>query len=107
MIARDRAIATARDAGFDITVENVSVSASGITLHDVTAKAIHAPGVTAKMTEAQILGLGAKKDLRLLGLEAKLDGERTDSECSGCKCWPRTTARNSPERQEHRVTSRL
>jgi hypothetical protein len=76
-IIRDRAMATAREAGFEITIEQVGVSFSGISLRGVKAKAIRIPGVTATMEEIYLAGLSGR-NARITGLDARLDGRTTD-----------------------------
>jgi hypothetical protein len=79
MVVRDRVIASAREAGVELSIEGVGVGFSGVTLRDVKAKATRTPGITASMREVHLVGLSVK-DARVLGLEAALEGERTDLE---------------------------
>ncbi|MBX3208712.1 MAG: protein kinase [Labilithrix sp.] len=78
-IVRDRVIAGAREAGFEVTVERVGVGFGGITLRGITAKATRTPGVSARIQEVHLVGLSAK-EARVHGLDARLEGPRTDLE---------------------------
>jgi serine/threonine-protein kinase len=77
MIVRERIIASARGAGLEVTIDRVGVGFDGITLRDVTAKATRVPGITATIHEVHIAGFSSK-DVRVLGLDARLRGERSD-----------------------------
>ncbi|MBX3200231.1 MAG: hypothetical protein KF894_18995 [Labilithrix sp.] len=78
-IVRSRAIAEAREAGFDVTIDRVGVGLDGVTLHDVTAKATRTPGISARASEVHVAGLSATK-ARVTGLTARLEGPRDDLE---------------------------
>ncbi|MCW5836712.1 MAG: hypothetical protein KIS78_30225 [Labilithrix sp.] len=78
-IVRARAIAEAREAGFELTVDRVGVGLDGVTLRDVTAKATRTPGLSARVREIHLAGLSAT-DARVAGLEARLEGPRQDLE---------------------------
>lgn len=77
MVARDRAIATARDAGFEITIERVGVGLDGVTLRGVTATTTRIPGFKATISEIFSGGF-TNKDIRLHGMDVTLVGPRSD-----------------------------
>lgn len=78
-IARDRAVATAREAGFDIKVERVGIGFDGVTLKNVTVKVPRTPGISATVQEVKTSSMfGVGKDLRIQGVDAKLKGDQTD-----------------------------
>lgn len=78
-LVRDRAVALAREAGFEVTIEGVGVGFGGVTLRGVTAKAMRTPGIGARIEEIHLPGL-AGREVRVLGLDARLEGPRSDLE---------------------------
>ena len=73
MIVRDRILASAREAGIDLTVERVGIGLGGVTVRGITAKAQRVPGVEVRADEIFATGLSAK-ELRVRGLDVKIDG---------------------------------
>ena len=78
-LVRDRAIALAREAGFEVTIEGVGVGFGGVTLRGVSAKAMRTPGIGARIEEVHLTGLSGR-EVRVLGLDARLEGPRSDLE---------------------------
>lgn len=76
-IAKSRAIGTAREAGFDMTVEKVGVGAGSVTLRGVKLHAIKVPGLDVTAEEIHVDGFSIKA-LRAVGVEVTLDGPMTD-----------------------------
>ncbi|MBX3189861.1 MAG: serine/threonine protein kinase [Labilithrix sp.] len=76
-IVQDRIVSSAREAGVELTIARTSVSFGGVTLHGVTAKVVTIPGVELRAEEIHTSGFSAR-DVRVRGLEAKLDGAATD-----------------------------
>src|SRR5262249_5757845 len=79
VVVRDRAVASAREAGFEISIERVGVGFGGVSLRGIQAKASRTPGITATIQEIFLAGTSAS-DVRILGPDAKLDGDRSDLE---------------------------
>ncbi len=79
MIVRSRVIATARDAGLEVTIERVGLGLDGITLRGLGVEVPHAPGIKATIAEVHIAGFSAR-DARVLGLDLRLDGPLADLE---------------------------
>ena len=78
-IAKSRAVGTAREAGFDMTVEDVSVGLSTVTLRNVKLKAIKVPNVTGSADEIHIKGFSIK-EMRVTGLAFTVEGPPSDWE---------------------------
>ena len=78
-VVRERATTTAREAGFDVTIERVGIDFSGITLRGVTARARRAPGITATLPEVHVSGL-SRHNARFFGLEVRAQGSASDLE---------------------------
>ncbi len=78
VIVRSQVIAAAREIGLELTVDEVSVATKSITLRGVGVRAIRTPGITATVREVQAGTFSSSRDVRILGLDAKLAGERTD-----------------------------
>ncbi|GEM_PF-515353 len=78
-IVRDRAIARAREAGLDITIDRVSVGLQGATLHGVSAKVARTPGITATIPEVRLAGLSGKS-AHVRDMDVKMSGGRADIE---------------------------
>ena len=76
-LVREHAVATAREAGFLMTIEHVSVGLGGISLRGVKLTAVAAPGVSADAEEIFVDGLRARS-IRVLGLDAKIAGSYGD-----------------------------
>ena len=76
-IAKSRAIGTAREAGFDMTVDKVGVGAGSVTLRGVKLHAIKIPGLDIAVEEIHVDGFSIK-ELRAVGVEVTLDGPMTD-----------------------------
>jgi serine/threonine protein kinase len=79
MVVRDRIIASAREAGFELTVEHVGVGFDGVTLRNVGVKAQRTPGITATIPNVYLNGLTGK-DVRIHEPQLKLSGSRSDIE---------------------------
>lgn len=77
MIVRDRILASAREAGIDLTVERVGIGLGGVTVRGITAKAQRVPGVEVRADEIFATGLSAK-EVRVRGLDAKIDGHMSE-----------------------------
>ncbi len=77
MIVRQRALTTAREAGLDVTIENVGVGLDGITLRGVDVKVPQVPGVTARVEEIHLAGF-SQRDARLRGIDLRLEGDPAD-----------------------------
>jgi serine/threonine-protein kinase len=73
MIVRDRLLASAREAGIDLTVERVGIGLGGVTVRGITAKAQRVPGAEVRADEIFATGFSAK-EIRIRGLDVKLDG---------------------------------
>jgi hypothetical protein len=56
MIARDRAIASAREVGIDLAIDRVGVGFGGITLRGIRATLLRVPGVSATAEEISTSG---------------------------------------------------
>jgi hypothetical protein len=78
-IAKSRAIGTAREAGFDMTADDVSVGISTVTLRGVKLKAIKVPGVTASADEIFVKGF-TPKEIRVTGFAFTVEGPTSDFE---------------------------
>ena len=77
MIVRDRILASAREAGIDLTVERVGIGLNGISLRGITAKPQRVPGAEVRAEEIFASGFSAK-EIRVHGLDVKLDGSVAD-----------------------------
>jgi serine/threonine-protein kinase len=77
-LARERAVATARESGWSITIDRVGVGFDGVTLHDVVATSAALPGATATVQEIHA-GLTGK-DIRFEGVDLALRGRRKELE---------------------------
>ena len=77
MIVRDRVLASAREAGVDLTIDRVSIGAGGIALRGVTASVKRVPGATLHADEIFATGFSGR-EVRLRGLDVKLDGLASD-----------------------------
>ena len=76
-IVRDRIMASAREAGIELTIEHVGVGVSGISVRGVTAKLQRIP--SAEIRADEIYGTGfSGKDVRVRGLDVKLDGHASE-----------------------------
>jgi hypothetical protein len=78
-IAKSRAIGTAREAGFDMTAEEVGVGINTVTLRGVKLKAIKVPGVTASADEIFVRGF-TPKEMRVTGFGFTVEGPTSDFE---------------------------
>ncbi len=72
-IVRDRIVASAREAGVDLTIERVGIGVSGVALHGITAKVQRVPGAFVTVEEIYAVGFSAR-EVRVRGLEVKLEG---------------------------------
>ncbi|AKV01093.1 hypothetical protein AKJ09_07756 [Labilithrix luteola] len=72
-IVRDRAIAAGREAGIELTIDNVGVGFSGISFRGVTARASRIPGVTLEVTEVFASGFTAR-EVRIQRPEITIEG---------------------------------
>jgi serine/threonine-protein kinase len=79
MFVRNRAIAQAREAGLDVTIEHVSVGLRCTALRGVKAKVVRTPGITATIPEVCLAGLSGK-NARIHDMEVKMTGDRADIE---------------------------
>jgi hypothetical protein len=77
MIVRDRILASAREAGIDLTVERVGIGLNGVSLRGITAKPQRVPGAEVRAEEIFASGFSAK-EIRVRGLDVKLDGSIGD-----------------------------
>ncbi len=77
MIIRDRVLASAREAGIDLTIDRIGVGVAGVALRGVTAKVQRVPGVEMKADEIFASGFSAKQ-VRVRGLDLKVDGPASD-----------------------------
>ncbi|MEA2747817.1 MAG: hypothetical protein QOI41_1960 [Myxococcales bacterium] len=74
MIVRDRILASAREAGIDLTVERVGIGLGGVSVRGITAKAQRVPGAELRADEIFATGFSAK-EVRVRGLDVKIDGD--------------------------------
>lgn len=72
-IVHDRIVATAREAGVELTIERVGIGVSGIAVRGVTAKLAQVPGVDARADEIYATGWSAR-EVRVRGLDVKIEG---------------------------------
>ena len=72
-IVKDRIVASAREAGIELTIERVGVGISGVSVRGVTAKVIRIPNADFRAEEIYASGMTAR-DVRIRGLEVELDG---------------------------------
>jgi len=77
LLVRRAALATAREAGLDVTIEGVGVGFDGVTLRGLDVKVPGAPGITATIAEVHVAGISAR-DARVRGLDLRLVGSRED-----------------------------
>jgi hypothetical protein len=77
MIVRDRILASAREAGIDLTVERVGIGLNGVSVRGITAKPQRVPGAEVRAEEIFASGFSAK-EIRVRGLDVKLDGSVAD-----------------------------
>ena len=77
MIVRDRILASAREAGIDLTIERVGIGLNGVSLRGIVAKPQRVPGAELRADEIFASGLSAK-EIRVRGLDVKLDGSISD-----------------------------
>jgi hypothetical protein len=75
-IVHDRAVATARDWGFAVTIDRTGIGFGGVSLRGIKASALRA-GLSATVQEIFIEGLSGK-NVRIVGLDAKIDGSYAD-----------------------------
>jgi hypothetical protein len=72
MIARDRIIASAREAGINLTIDRVGIGVGGIALRGVTAKAQRVP--TAELRADEIFAAGfSAREIRVRGLDELIE----------------------------------
>jgi tRNA A-37 threonylcarbamoyl transferase component Bud32 len=76
-IVRDRILASAREAGIELTIERVGVGVGGISLRGVTAKVQRIPNADFRADEIYASGFSAR-DVRVLGLDVKLAGPASE-----------------------------
>ena len=72
-IARDRIMASAREAGIELTIERVGVGFGGVSVRGISARVASIPNAEFRADEIFSAGLSGK-EIRVRGLEAKLDG---------------------------------
>jgi hypothetical protein len=77
MVARDRIIASAREAGIELTVDRVGIGFGGVSVRGVVAKTSRAPGLEVRADEIFASGLSAR-EVRVRGLDLKLTGDVAD-----------------------------
>ncbi len=66
-------MASAREAGIDLTIEHVGVGISGVSVRGVTARVARIPNATFRADEIYAKGYPAK-EIRVSGLDVKLEG---------------------------------
>lgn len=76
-VVRDRVVASAREAGVDLTVDRVGVGFGGVSLRGVIAKPQRVPGVVVTVDEIYAVGFSAR-EVRARGIEIKIDGPITE-----------------------------
>ena len=72
-IARDRIMASAREAGIELTIERVGVGFGGVSVRGVTAKVASVPNAEFRAEEIFSAGLSGN-DIRVRGLDVRLEG---------------------------------
>ncbi len=77
MIVRDRIVASAREAGVDLTIERIGLGVSGVSLRGVTAKIQRVPSAEVRAEEIFATGFSAR-EVRVRGLDVKLEGVASD-----------------------------
>jgi serine/threonine-protein kinase len=77
MIVRDRIIANAREGGVELTVESVGIGFGGVSVRGITAKIQGVPGADLRADEIFATGMSGK-EIRVRGLDVKLDGQASD-----------------------------
>lgn len=75
-IVHDRAIAAAREAGIELSIDDVGVGFSGVSFRGVTARTSRVPGVTLEVTEVFANGFSAR-DVRIQRPEITIEGNAT------------------------------
>lgn len=77
MIVRDRIVSAAREAGVELTIERVGIGLGGVSLRGITAKTARVPG--AELRAEEIFAAGAAgRDVRVRGLDVKIDGHLSE-----------------------------
>jgi hypothetical protein len=76
-IVKDRVVASAREAGIELTIDRVGVGFGGVSLRGVTAKSPRVPSAELQAEELFATGFSAR-EVRVRGLEVKLDGSASD-----------------------------
>ena len=77
MVARDRAVAAAREIGIELTIERVGVGFSGVTMRGIRATFPRLPGVTATADEIYASGFSAQ-EVVVRGADVKMQGSVVD-----------------------------
>jgi serine/threonine protein kinase len=77
MIVRDRIIASAREAGVELSFDGIGVGFSGVSLKNVKARIVSIPGVELRADEIFASGTSAA-NVRVSGAELKVDGAVQD-----------------------------
>lgn len=75
-IIHDRAIVAAREAGVDLSIDDVGVGFSGVSFRGVSARTSRVPGVTLEVTEVFASGLTAH-DVRIQKPAITIEGNAT------------------------------
>jgi serine/threonine protein kinase len=77
MIVRDRILASAREAGVDLTIDRVGIGLGGVSVRGVTAKLQRVPGASMKAEEIFATGFSAR-EVRVRGLDVSLEGHASE-----------------------------
>jgi serine/threonine-protein kinase len=104
MIVRDRIIASAREAGVDLTVERVGIGLGGISVRGITAKVQSVPGLDVRADEIFATGTSGK-EIRVRGLDVTLEGPASDVGPALLAFYERNRARLAGAGGEARKTS--
>lgn len=78
-VIKRQVIASAREAGFELTIDRVSIGFDGLSLRGIRAQMLRAPIITATIQEVHVPGISGK-DARVLGLDARLTGAISELE---------------------------
>ncbi len=74
MIVKDRILASAREAGIELTIDRIGIGLGGVALKGVTAKAARVPGGELHVDEVFASGFSAR-EVRVRGADVKLSGD--------------------------------
>jgi hypothetical protein len=76
-IVKDRVVASAREAGIELTIDRVGIGFGGVSLRGVTAKSPRVPGAELQAEELFASGVSAR-EVRVRGLEVRLEGSASE-----------------------------